>query len=273
MNLVDWKQTAAGHGAHTTTMGHVQVIEAFPMPQLRTHRRIWVYLPPDYATSGKRYPVLYMQDGQNLFDAATSYVGEWKVDKLLDELFYRQRLPGLIVVGIDNGAERRFDEYIPARKGRAYARFVANHLKPFIDRHFRTCREREHTGVAGSSLGGLISLYIGNHYSDLFAKVGAFSPAMRFAGSEFRSIVKSRDMKIYLDVGTKETLPYMEARRYADAVWHTYYDYVCAGYGDDQLKLVVDKDAPHHEDAWSKRFQSAVLWLFSTEPIRTEGTR
>lgn len=263
LKIKDWKEETAKKGYHSTTIGNVKVIDNFHIPQLKLKRRVWIYLPPDYEMSGKRYPTLYMHDGQNLFDEATSYVGEWKVDKILDYLFYKQHLEGVIVVGIDNGSEKRLSEYVPSKKGRQYAKFLAETLKPFIDEHFRTLPEREFTGVAGSSLGGLMSLYMAKYHAETFSKIGAFSPAMAFAKSDFKTIEKIDDMKIYMDVGTSENLPYMDAKKYADEVWNTYYAFICSGFNHDELKFIVEKDAPHNEEAWSMRFASAIHWLYN----------
>ena len=263
MRIIDWKEHATTSGTFTTTSGNVKVIEHFYMPQLKAHRRLWLYLPPDYEHSDRRYPVLYMHDGQNLFDTATSHVGEWNVDKTLDRLFYEKALPGLIVVGIDNGNETRFEEYIPWKMGRHYACFVMHTLKPFIDKRFRTLGDRENTGIMGSSLGGLISLYLGTKYPRLFSKVGAVSPAMHFAGDSFDGVHKQLDMKIYMDVGTDENLPYTSATQYADDVWKVYFRLICAGFSNEEMRLVVEKGADHEEAAWSRRFADTVCWLYS----------
>jgi predicted alpha/beta superfamily hydrolase len=204
-----------------------------------------------------------MHDGQNLFDSTTSHVGEWHVDKTLDKLFYEKSLSGIIVVGIDNGRESRIDEYIPSKKGRYYACFISNTLKPYIDKRFRTLPGREYTGVMGSSLGGLISLYMGAKYPHIFSKIGAVSPAMYFSGDSLKNVSRKLDMKIYMDVGTKEDLPYTTARQYADDVWKTYFQLICAGFSSDEMRLIVDKDAAHCEAAWSRRFASTIKWLYA----------
>jgi metallo-beta-lactamase class B len=145
----------------STATASVSILDtAFAMPQLERTRRIWLYLPPGYAASTRRYPVLYMHDGQNLFDAATSFAGEWGVDETLDSL-HALGDPGVIVVGIDNGRMKRMDEYTPwhntrygGGEGDAYVDFLTQTLKPYVDAHYRTLAERVHTGVAGSSMGG-----------------------------------------------------------------------------------------------------------------------
>ncbi|MFL5540798.1 MAG: alpha/beta hydrolase-fold protein [Longimicrobiaceae bacterium] len=172
---------------HTASASVTVIDTAFLIPQLGRPRRVWVYLPPGYATSGRRYPVLYMHDGQNVFDAATSGFGEWGVDETLDSLHARGG-PDAIVVAVDHGGTKRLDEYSPWRnarygggEGAAYVDFLARTLKPYVDRRYRTLPDAAHTGVAGSSMGGLISLYAGLKYPDVFGRVGVFSPALWFA--------------------------------------------------------------------------------------------
>ena len=168
----------------STASPQVQIMDSsFPVKSLGRERRIWIYLPEEYASSGKRYPVLYMHDAQNLFDAATSFAGEWGVDEELD----RMKLP-MIVVGIDNGGMKRMNEYNPEDherfgkgEGRAYLEFLVKELKPYIDRQYRTKKQAKYTGIAGSSMGGLISYYAGLWYPKTFGKIGVLSPSFWIA--------------------------------------------------------------------------------------------
>src|SRR5690606_36165183 len=144
-------------------------------------------LPPDYETSAKYYPVLYMHDGQNLFDVRTSFSGEWKVDEHLDSLFLLGD-PGCIVVGIDNGGTNRINEYSPwvnpqygGGQGDQYIEFLIETLKPYIDQNYRTLPDAEHTGIMGSSMGGLISYYGGLTNQNVFGRIGAFSSSFWFS--------------------------------------------------------------------------------------------
>ena len=140
---------------------NVVVLEhEFSIPELNRPRKLRVYLPPDYATSERRYPVLYMHDAQNLFDDATSYAGEWGVDETLNELFDKQGF-ALIVVGVDNGGEKRMNELSPwpnqdfgAAEGRQYMDFLVDDVKAYVDEHYRTLPDQEHTAIMGSSMGG-----------------------------------------------------------------------------------------------------------------------
>ena len=190
----------AGPHAHTASP-QAQVLDtAFFMPQLGRHRRVWLYLPTDYARQPRRrYPVLYLHDGQNVFDAATAYAGEWGVDETLNRLRASGQDPtGCIVVAVDNGGRYRGDEYIPwanprlkiGGQGAAYVDFLTFTLKPYIDQHYRTRPDAAHTGIAGSSLGGLISVYAALRYPAVFGCVGAFSPAFWVCNDSLRAYVR-----------------------------------------------------------------------------------
>lgn len=182
LTILSWEDT--GNGSPSTAASNVQIMnKAFYMPQLDRNRKIWIYLPPDYQTSTKTYPVLYMQDGQNLFDNTTSFSGEWQVDETLNKLFNEGDY-GAIVVGIDNGGDSRINEYTPwnnpqygGGEGDKYMQFVAETLKPFVDANYRTKPSAEYNALIGSSLGSLISTYGGIIYSGIFSKIGSFSPA------------------------------------------------------------------------------------------------
>jgi predicted alpha/beta superfamily hydrolase len=154
--------------------------ERFYFPSLGRHRRLWVYLPIGYETSRMNYPVIYMHDGQNLFDELNDFGNEWGIDEVLDA-----ERGNIIVVGIDNGEEHRMAEYMlhdhpdhGAGEGALYLKDIAEVLKPFVDSVLRTRPGNEHTCIAGSSMGGLISLYAGLYFPHLFGVVGIFSPAI-----------------------------------------------------------------------------------------------
>ncbi|MGF7232529.1 alpha/beta hydrolase-fold protein [Arachidicoccus sp.] len=158
---------------------------AFAIAVLHRSRRVWIYLPQNYFTSNKKYPVIYMQDGQNVFDEATSFSGEWGVDEYLNSLPMDEQC---IVVAIDNGGILRMNEYNPYNnkkfgkgEGTAYASFLAGILKPFVDEHYRTLSDPKYSVVAGSSMGGLISFYSALHYPKSFGLAGIFSPSFWIA--------------------------------------------------------------------------------------------
>ena len=200
----DQTGTAAAPKKHTATPQVHVLAQAFAMPQLGRARRVLVYLPTDYvAQPGRRYPVLYLHDGQNAFDDATSYGGEWGIDETLDQLRKAgQDATGSIVVAVDNGNEFRSDEYIPWRsealkgqphpggQGSAYVDFLVLTLKPYVDAHYRTRPEAAHTSIAGSSLGGLISVYAALKYPRVFGEVGAFSPAFWVCNDSLRAYAR-----------------------------------------------------------------------------------
>lgn len=179
----------------------------FVLSGLDRQRTLRLYLPPDYASSEKRYPVLYMHDGQNLFDEVTAEREEWGVDETLDNLAVTSKLE-VIVVAIDHGGEFRMNELSPwenkrfgEAQGKAYMDFVVEVVKPFIDTNYRTLPDKEHTAIAGGQMGGLISHYAIHAYPDVFGKAALFSPAYWysadvFAHSQFQKA--SLDAKIYV---------------------------------------------------------------------------
>jgi len=272
LQVLNWED----QGGHIPARQHsaspnVHIISpAFALPQLRRTRRVWVYLPPDYAASARRYPVLYLQDGQNVFDQYTSFAGEWGVDEILDALAASgQDLGGCIVVAVDNGSKHRLDEYSPWRnrrtgrggEGAQYVDFLVNILKPYIDHHYRTQPAREATGVAGSSMGGLLATYAALRYPALFGRVGVFSPAYWFAGQALLAYVAQQsprpDTRWYFVCGTQEgptMVPLMTAVR--DALHD-------AGVPASHLAFQALPDGQHAEWFWRREFEPAYRWLFA----------
>lgn len=188
----------------TTAGKNVFIVDtAFYIPQLKRYRRIWIYLPDGYHNSRKKYPVLYLQDGQNVFDAATSYSGEWGVDEALDTL--GEQMAAAIVVAVDNGGDKRFNEYAPfdftyaskqfSGEGSQYADFLVHTLQPYINKKYRTKRCRKHQWIAGSSMGALISFYTLLKYPKKFGGAGVFSPSFWLA-PEMESLVQEKNKKV-----------------------------------------------------------------------------
>jgi predicted alpha/beta superfamily hydrolase len=241
--------------------------ENFAMPQFNRTRRIWLYLPPDYETSGKNYPVLYMNDGQNLFDAATSFAGEWEVDETLNYL-YNQGREVPIVVGIDNGGEYRIGEYTPwphivygGGEGDLYMQFIIQTLKPFIDEQYRTLPGREYTGIMGSSLGGLISHYGALQYPEVFSKAGIFSPSYWWSASvwPFTSGVENPgEMQLYLMCGGNE------GQGTINNMLNMQDTLLAAGFGAEEISTKVIPGGQHNESLWRQDFGEAYLWLFGS---------
>ncbi len=166
-----------------TASNNVSILEEnFYFPSLQRTRRIWVYKPSGYEGSDERYPVIYMHDGQNLFDEATAFGSEWRVDETLDALEGK-----VIIIGIENGIEHRMNEYMihdHPRHGEAdgakYLNDISEVLKPFVDAALRTLADRQHTCICGSSMGGLISLYAGFYFRHVFGSIAILSPALWF---------------------------------------------------------------------------------------------
>ena len=242
----------------TRTKNVFVVDTAFFIPQLNSKRRIWIYLPDGYAWSKRSYPVLYMQDGQNLFDALTSAYGEWGVDELLDSIPDRKQW---IVVGIDHGNDRRLTEYNPfdskygKGEGDAYADFLAQTLKPYIDKHFRTKKEAANTAVAGSSMGGLISFYTAFKYSDVFAKSGVFSPSFWIAPQLYTTVEAKPSVKgsFYFVCGDKESNEMVsDMQRMQNLLLQK---------GNSKLKLTVIKNGRHNEAFWQAQMPEFLRWL------------
>lgn len=254
-----------------TIAGNVTIIEDFNIPELGRTRDIWIYVPPDYEDStSKHYPVLYMHDGQNLFDVITSSAGEWGIDETLEDFFENGETEGVIVVGIENGGTHRTQEYCPwefqydneilGGEGDEYVDFIVNTLKPHIDENYRTLPNRENTGIAGSSMGGLISLYAGIKYQGIFSKVCAMSSSFWIGYDNMMSFLASNpkedNMLIYLDVGE------LEGQDMVDDTNGVYDKLLEIGFSQDELKKVLDEDGQHNEAFWRERFPDAFLWLF-----------
>jgi len=250
--------------AHTA-QPNVHVLAPLTMPVLDRQRTLRIYLPPGYAQATRRYPVLYMHDGQNLFDDATSYAGEWGVDETLDALAKSQGLE-LIVVGIDNGLDKRVVELNPwdnpehgKGEGSLYMKFIVEVVKPWIDAHYRTRPDREHTGIMGSSLGGLISHYAIYEYPQVFSRAGIFSPAYAYAPPVFDYTSRHTlpaDTRLCFYAGGKEGEHMVPDMRAVVATIEK------TGFPQDNLRVVVDPEAHHNEAPWRAQFPAAVAWLF-----------
>jgi predicted alpha/beta superfamily hydrolase len=254
-----------GGDATTAAKNVIKLSNEFPMPQLGRTRRIWVYLPPDYESSARHYPVMYMHDGQNVFDAYTSFAGEWEVDENLNDLAESGReVP--IVVAIDNGGTQRIDEYSPWRdntygggQGNEYIDFIINTLKPHIDSVYRTRPGRDHTGIMGSSMGGLISLYGALKRPDVFGKAGVFSPSYWFSDSLWtfaRDVEKQHPMRIYQLAGTGEGSSTVNNVLGMEDSLKQY------GFSGEEVKSRIVQGAGHNEAFWRSEFREAYLWLF-----------
>lgn len=245
--------------------GRVERVPAGPdSPGL--DRDLAIYLPPSYGATDRRYPVLYMQDGQNIFDPEASFAGSWRVDLAMNWAAAR-RLEG-IVVGVPNAGDERIAEYSPfdnpeggPGRGGEYLSHLADTIKPLVDARFRTLPQRETTGVAGSSMGGLISLFAFFARPDVFGIMGALSPSLWFAERAIFGLLErapSEPGRLYLDVGRLEGAEALEnARRLRDLLR-------AKGYVPGvHLRYVEDRAGKHEEAAWGRRFRAALPFLLS----------
>ncbi len=266
-----WKNDARITPRHTAT-AQVQLMDsAFYFPALNRHKKIWIYLPPGYAKSKKRYPVLYMHDGQNLFDEALSAVSEWGVDESLDSLIARG-LPAAIVVGIENGGSERMREYnawpftwareegpvaiAPAAED--YLQDLKDHLKPSVDKHYRTLPGRENTLTAGSSMGGLVACYAALKYPAVFGKAGVFSPSFWTA----EGIVAFADSAAPLQQG--KFFFYMggrEGERHLNNMSRVHQ--LLGRRSASMIYCVVDPEGEHNEFYWRKWFPEFFRWALA----------
>jgi len=268
VSVEGWKDLFASSALpkKSTANKNVQIIDtAFFIPQLNRTRRVWIYLPPSYNSSSKKYPVLYMHDGQNVFDDATSFSGEWGVDEAIDTLGLKTK--ECIVVGIDNGGDKRLNEYCPydfsiqqgktnKGEGDLYVQFLAKTLKPFVDKKYRTLKDKNNTFTAGSSMGGLISMYAVLKYPKIFGGAGVFSPAFWVGPKIFddiRSNAKKVNAKIYFYAGDEEaeTMVPMTIRAFNEM--HRI--------SRSKMATVIRAGGKHNESRWRMEFPLFYEWL------------
>lgn len=257
---------------HTLT-GNIQIHRGFHSTHLPTDRDVIVYLPPGYDDDpSRRFPVLYLHDGQNLFDQATAFLGnEWGLDETAEQMIHQGAIQPLIIVGIYNTGVRRIGEYTPVRDrrgrgglARRYGRLLVDELKPFIDRRYRTSPTPADTGLGGSSLGGLVTLYLGLEYWQVFGKLAVMSPAVWWGNRDIlQRVQKLRGhlpVRIWLDIGTAEGTNPQRIEQDVDALCQAL---VSKGWrlGED-LVYQVDAGAGHNEFAWGHRAREVLRFLF-----------
>jgi predicted alpha/beta superfamily hydrolase len=246
-------------------------VRQFHSEILPDDRAVSVYLPPQYLEQkDRRFPVLYLQDGQNLFDGRTSYIAgkTWNANTTADRLAEAGEIEPVILVGIANTGLRRMAEYTPTRdfkmgggEGRSYARLLIEELKPWIDSSYRTLPEAKNTGLGGSSLGGLISLYVGFAHPEVFGKLAVMSPSLWWDHRSILHAIEQQatkpDLKIWLDMGTAEGAKHLRdtdmlERLLLQRGWRSGVD----------LAYVTAEGAVHDEWAWSARFGDVLRFLF-----------
>jgi len=252
-------QTVAFNGQITGDVEYIRGIGAGDI----LPRDIIILLPDGYKNSTERYPVLYMHDGQNIFDPSTVGFGvDWQIDEALDSLTRQGKVQKMIVVGIYNSPNRR-DEYSNSPLGDEYMKFLVNRVKPMIDSIYRTKPERDFTWTAGSSMGGLISFMLLWEYNDVFSKAGSFSPAFKIDRFDYVSTVqrtahKKKSFKLYIDnggvglesrlqPGIDEMIALLKEIGYKE--------------GTDFI-TVFDPTAEHNEPAWAKRVPAFLINMF-----------
>jgi predicted alpha/beta superfamily hydrolase len=269
--------TASAQQPHTLT-GDIRAHKSFHSKILNNDRDVIVYLPPGYgASKSKRYPVFYMHDGQNLFDGATSFIPgqELRVDETAQVLIAAGKIEPLIIVGIYNTGKDRINEYTPAADAKykmggqadLYGRLLVEELKPFIDGTYRTQRAAEHTGLGGSSLGGLVSLYLGLKYSNVFGRLAVVSPSVWFADKHIvhyvEALPKKPKVRVWLDIGTKEGRTPEEAQQTVEGARLLKETLLKKGWrlGKD-LSYLEAEGAEHNERAWAARTERMLEFLF-----------
>ncbi|HYJ37360.1 MAG TPA: alpha/beta hydrolase-fold protein [Chitinophagaceae bacterium] len=261
IDINGWSEGKPRQIPHTAN-SRVQILDtAFYIPQLHRRRRIWIYMPKDYATSKTRYPVLYMHDGQNLFDDATSFAGEWGIDEAIDSAKKQ-----CIVVGIDNGGVKRMNEYNPYNherygkgEGDLYVQFIAKTLKPLIDKKYRTRKEAANTIICGSSMGGLISMYAVMKYPKTFGKAGVFSPAFWVAPQLKADIEKNvkpsthKNLRIYFYGGDQEGGEMVKGMLYIFELMRKK--------SNPKMKAKINAEGKHNEPTWRNEFPAFYNWI------------
>lgn len=251
--------------------GDVRLLEGFRSDVLDNRRDVLVWLPPGYDEQrDQRYPVLYLHDGQNLFDTSTSFAGvEWGVDETAERLVHAGRVAPLIIVAINHAGVQRADEFAPTHDthrqagGHAdrYARFIVEELKPYVDDAFRTRPEAVHTALGGSSLGGLVTLHIGLEHPHVFGALAVLSPSIwwdrRAVLDRVDALPDRLPWRIWLDVGTAEGRDTLRNARALKALL------VRKGWAvGRELHYLEAADAPHAESAWAARVEAILEFLF-----------
>jgi predicted alpha/beta superfamily hydrolase len=240
------------------------ISDEFEIPQLNKTRKIWALLPHDYDNSSENYPVLYLQDAQNLFNENAKY-GNWEIDKKL-AVMAEYKIGKIIIIAIEHAEEDRIKEYNVGKtvlgrgQGKKYIKFMKETLKPFVDANFRTKKEREHTGIGGSSMGGLISVFSGLMYPEVYGKLMIFSPSLWVVP---KLTIDSdnqytENTKIYLYAGGDESDTMIEHIKSFKK------NMIASEFIKDKMKinLSINMEGTHSERYWSDEFPKAIEWLF-----------
>jgi predicted alpha/beta superfamily hydrolase len=244
------------------------ISEEFEIPQLNKTRKIWALLPHDYETSTERYPVLYLQDAQNLFNENAPF-GNWQIDKKL-AVMSDYGIGKIIIIAIEHAEKERVLEYnfgktlLGQGEGKKYIRFIADTLKPFIDKNFRTKSERESTGIGGSSMGGLVSIFSGLIYPEVYGKLMIFSPSLWVIPKikfSFLDFFEPMNTKVYLYAGGDESetmIRHVKKFKKRLLKRESIRERM-------KVKLSINMEGRHSETYWSDEFPKAIEWLFFSD--------
>ena len=274
--VLTWVDAGKSIPGKVTLTGNFRLHKKFESKLLGNSRTIIVYLPPDYESAGDRhYPVLYMQDGQNLFDSSTAFAGvEWCVDETAQNLIGQKKIQPVIIVGIYNSPDRTaeftpFDKTPAGDPGRGvlYGRFIAEEVKPMIDHAYRTLPDRANTAIAGSSMGGLIALSVARDHHDVFRNVAVLDPWLRDSQHSLFDFWKDdkwmKDTRFYVDMGTKGGALYPSDTEVQDLnQLAERFDAAGLKKGTDFTATIID-GAEHNESAWQKRVGDFLTFLYS----------
>lgn len=273
IEVLKWKDEFGNTPKVSTASKNVKIIsENFQLKRLGKERRIWVYTPQSYYTDkNKKYPVMYMHDGQNLFDELTGAFGEWGVDECMDTLGALINFE-MIIVGIDNGMSERLSEYSAydfriknddkseleiKAKGDKYLESIVYDLKPFIDKNYRTKTDSKNTIICGSSMGGLISMYGIIRYPEVFGAAGVFSPAYWTNKEELINEIEKDNSKwkgnVYMIVGE------LEGKRYVDDMNEV--SELLRVKNKENIESKTISAGRHNESFWRSEFASFLFWL------------
>jgi predicted alpha/beta superfamily hydrolase len=257
-------------------------LHEFSSRTFRNRRFLRVWLPPGYddaANAGQRYPILYLNDGQNLFEPSTSFTGvDWQVDETADRLIREGVVPPMIVAGIDNAGKDRIREYMPYRsmqpmimrvQGSRYPQFLIKEVMPFMAQHYRVATGPENTGLGGSSLGALIALYTAIARPEVFGRLLLESPSLWASNRQLIKVsrpVRFWPERIFLAIGTAEAGQKDRDRSAVDDVREMAAIFRRARLDDQRLAVTIEEGATHHESAWARRFPAALSFLFGRHP-------
>jgi len=244
-------------------IGNVEYLHEFYSVHLKNERDIIIWLPPSYHYSDKHYPVLYIQDGQNLFDPRTSFIGyDWKVDEVVTKLIYDDLINEIIVVGIYNNKDRLEEYNYFNEKGKKYSNFILNELKPQLDETYRTDPSASSTALMGSSMGGLISFQLFWNLPHVFGKAACLSNSFWIDDGEIFKMVEKMDTsllvknKLYVDCGTEEKELLPDFIKMIEILERKNFRL------DDNLFHYLDIGSHHSERDWANRLHIPLLYLF-----------